>query len=498
MNLSFLDYQECNFMLRNIFIFFVLVVFLGCGYFSVSAQSSTGVNKPVSPLNPTQWGVVYDLPAMKEIKLQSGVIYQSDSRGTLKMDIYSPPKMKSGTHLPAVVFLNTLGDEPNSKPKDWEIYKTWARLAAANNLIGITMEADSTRIQENLSALFDTLEKNDANYGVDSSKIGIYAASANVSGAVEYLMSDQAASGIRAAVLYYGSPPEGEIRGDLPVLFVVAESDAQRLGAPLAALWQKVIERRAPWTLAFAKNLPHAFDAFSDTDAARRVIQQTIGFWKSHLEAVPQPTWKPSKARAVIASTYSNNAQKILDEVEPYILENPKDAVAYELKGDALVQLKRFEEAGAAYEKGISLGAENANVFAGLARIRLSQKRWNEAAAYLQKAIDGGMKNSLMYGQLGFVQLVRGENEDALKNYEKAFAAGIPPGASTRGTAFYNMAIAFVRLKQNDKAFEMLDNAAAEGLKDRTTFENDSDFAPLREDKRFQNFLERISKPSGK
>ena len=70
--------------------------------------------------------------------------------------------------------------------------------------------------------------------------------------------------------------------------------------------------------------------------------------------------------------------------------------------------------------------------------------------------------------------------------------ARIPPGANTRGSAYFNMACAYIRLKQNDKAFEFLNKAIDEGFSKRESFENDKDLTLIRADARFQRLLERL------
>ncbi|MBK8424679.1 MAG: hypothetical protein IPL27_01300 [Lewinellaceae bacterium] len=60
---------------------------------------------------------------------------------------------------------------------------------------------------------------------------------------------------------------------------VVAESDAGP--GVYDQLWKEVLVNHAPWTIKMASNLPHAFDAFSDNDESRRVILETISFWKT-------------------------------------------------------------------------------------------------------------------------------------------------------------------------------------------------------------------------
>lgn len=476
-------------MFRNKFAFLSLIFILST--INLTAQN----NQPLSPLTPTLYGVVYDVPATRDVKLQADVPYLKDTKGTLAIDIYTPPQARAGEKFPAVIFLNAIGDAPNQpKVKSWEIYKSFPRLVAAHGIIGISMEADGERIQESLRALFDFLEKDGAKYGIDSARLGVYAASANVTQSTVYLMSDAAAKGIRAAALYYGSAPapQARIRTDLPVLFILAEGDLNGLGQQAISLWQRVTEARAPWTLLFASRQPHAFDAFADTDESRRIIQQTIAFWKSNLEPVPQPSWKPSLAREVVAALYGNNPQKSVEILARWIAENPKDWVAYQQMGRNLTQLQRYDEANAAYEKALELGGSDAGIYLGLAQIRNGQKRYEEAADLFGKAIERGARNSFVYGQMAFAQLSLNRNEEAIKTYEKAFEAGIPAGAATRGLAYYNMACAYARLKQNDKAFEMLNKAIDEGFNNRQTFETDTDFASLRADARFQELLKRL------
>jgi tetratricopeptide (TPR) repeat protein len=445
---------------------------------------------PRSPLDATNWGVVYDVPATQQVKVRKDVPYL----GALTVDIYTPPDLKAGETRPAVVFLNALGDQPNNKIKNWSIYQSWPRLVAAHGLVGISMEADGTRVQDSLRGVFDFLSKQGAPYGVDGTRLGVYAASANVRGAYEYLIGEHAAPALRAAALYYGGVPAGKLRTDLPVLFIVAQSDAPGLGAPLGALWQRVVEARAPWSLLFASKLPHGFDAFSDNDEARRVIQQSLAFWKSHLEPVPQPPWQPSSARAIVAAQYGNEPQRTAELLAGYLKENPNDTTAHMQAGRTLLQLRRYDEATAAYEKAQALGAQEPGIDAGLGQIKFSQRQFAQAIPLLTRAIEAGMRNSLLYSQLASSQLHAGRYEEGLQSYEKAFAAGLPPGANTRGVAYFNMACGYTKLGRKDKALDALAQALAEGFTDRRTYETDEDLTPLRAEPRFQELLGRLPK----
>jgi pentatricopeptide repeat protein len=87
-------------------------------------------------------------------------------------------------------------------------------------------------------------------------------------------------------------------------------------------------------------------------------------------------------------------------------------------------------------------------------------------------------------------------NEEAIRTYEKAFEAGIPPGANTRGVAYYNVACAYARLKDLDKSFEMLNKAVDEGFVTRASYESDDDLKILRSDPRFATLLSRLPRPA--
>jgi hypothetical protein len=156
------------------------------------------------------WGVVLQHSDINRVDLKPNITYLSDSKGTLKLDVYLPPGTQPTDRLPAIVFLNAIGENNlPMKVKDWAIYRTWPQLIAANGYVGISMECDGTRVIESIKGVFSFIETEGPNYNIDVNRLGVYAASANVSRSVNYLMSAEASPGIKAAVLYYGGQPRG-------------------------------------------------------------------------------------------------------------------------------------------------------------------------------------------------------------------------------------------------------------------------------------------------
>lgn len=446
-----------------------------------------------SPLDPGNFGVVLDVPGTERVKLEANVTYWRSGPRELQIDVYKPPQ--AGAPRPAVVFLNAIGDRMPDRVKEWGIYRTWPRLIAAHGMVGISMDCDGEHVQESLAALFTFLEREGARHGVDGGRIGVYAASANVTEAARYLMGSGCAPGIRAAALFYGWPDAPALRRDLPVLCITAESDAVRGSELLDGLWTRVMSARAPWTLQYASGLPHAFDAFADNDASRRILQQAIAFWRSHLEPVPQPPWKPSPERAIAEAAYWGDTSRALTLLGDWIIAHPDEPAGYAQRGVMLARAQRGREAKPDLEKALALGWEDPNARGCLGMVVAAEGDHRRAVELLQPAVEAGWTSSQILGVLGHSLLLLERNEEAVHAYEQAFELGIPPGPTTQGAANYNLACGYARLGRKEEALTCVERAVAARFGNRSAYEADSDFATLRNEERFLIALDALGPP---
>ena len=447
-----------------------------------------------SPLDGRRFGVVYDVPATRDVKLLANVPYWKDGTRSLAMDVYLPPQLARGEKLSVVVFLNAIGDRTGNSPKDWGIYKTWPRLIATQGMIGVSMQADSADPTESMRRALAFLASAHAPAGVDGQRVGVYAASANVTNTSRMLFGANPPQNVRAAVLYYGNVPVDSLRRDLPVLFVTAASDAPRMGAPLDSLWKRVIAAGAPWTLEFAAGQPHAFDAFADNDDARRIVQRTIAFWRSHLLPVPQPTWEKSAEREILHAQYANDPRRAAELLGPWVEKHPNDPDGLAQYARMLNELRRYPEAVAILERAYRADSSNVSLTAQYGSALVLSRRYAEGARVLERAIANGWSTSLAYGQLGFAELALGRNEAAVRHYEKAFEVGIPPGLNTRGVAAYNLACGYAKLGRKEDALRSLEMAVNEG--GGTGMATDEDLQSLRGEPRFQALAQRTPAPA--
>jgi tetratricopeptide (TPR) repeat protein len=431
------------------------------------------------------WGVVLEHPDMKNVAERSNVPYMTDSKGTLKLDVYLPPGVKPTDRLPAIVFLNSLGDTPGEmKAKDWGTYRTWPQLIAANRYVGISMECDRERPIESIKGVFSFIEREGSKYNIDATRLGVYAASANVTQSLNYLMSADAYPGIKAAVLYYGRQPQGPFRKDLPVLFVIPEGDVR---GGYTMIWNEVLKNNAPWRIQMASGLIHAFDSFNDNDNSRIIIKETISFWKNHLDVIPPHSWPNSIGRATLAAQYGGDQEKAGSLLKTWLTDHPDDARALSQYGGILLQRKQFDEAEQVLRKSISIDPKNTHTQTDLVVTLYAKDRKEEADRLLADLASAKRLNRNSYANIGFWLFVLNNHREGVKYFEKAIETGDPLSFD-----YYNLGCGYAILGEKDRAFVALEKAVSMGYNSKDQYVNDPDLNSLRSDKRYETLLTKL------
>ena len=322
--------------------------------------------------------VVYAVPGMDRVVVRANVPFKKIEGGELKLDLYYPPDAKKGEKLPAVVFINGVGDQPSSKLKDWGIYKSWGRLVAASGWIGVNFEARGPYDQSgpDIRDAFAFLRKDAANLGIDADRIAAWVCSGNVMSGLAVLMNDVDA-GVRGAVVYYGDSRVEKLRTDLPVYFVRAGRDNPNLNSKIDEMWKRAIAAGAPWTMVNAPTSQHAFDAFDETDESRRIVRETLDFYRD-LFAPPAPSGPPSLAKKALSHWFGGREYpQAAQAYAEYVKAHPNDAVAWMRLGLSQANMKDPAAAGS-LEKAVQLGMTTPtdlyNVACGYALIGQTEK----------------------------------------------------------------------------------------------------------------------------
>src|SRR5262245_53877098 len=95
--------------------------------------------RPEHDLN--SYGVVETVPGMDRVRVQE-LTYKTIAGNAFQMDLYLPPGAGKGEAVPAVVFINGVGDFPGrAKLRTWGQYTSWPRLVAASGLVAGTFDA---------------------------------------------------------------------------------------------------------------------------------------------------------------------------------------------------------------------------------------------------------------------------------------------------------------------------------------------------------------------
>jgi tetratricopeptide (TPR) repeat protein len=148
--------------------------------------------------------------------------------------------------------------------------------------------------------------------------------------------------------------------------------------------------------------------------------------------------------------------QAAVDLIGEAISINPNVASAYNNRGNALLDLKRLDEALANYDKALALKPDYAEAHCNRGSALLDLNRLDEALASCNKALDLNPNYAEGYNNRGNVLLNLKRFNEALACYDKALTLN-PDYAE----AYYNRGNSLRDLKQPDKAVASYDRALA-------------------------------------
>lgn len=271
------------------------------------------MSQDTKPESISKREVVYRILGMDAVKVLRDVEYSAGDAGALTMDIYYPPDLKSGTRLPAVVFVAGYPDEGfqkivGCKFKEMGAYTSWGRLTAASGLIAITYT--NREPAADLQALLQDVRRRAAQLDIDEHRIGLWACSGNVPLALSVLMQEANAY-LKCAVLCYGimldldgsthvaeaaklwgfsNPCAGKSVDDLPKalpLFIAraGQDEMPHLNETIDSFLVKALSSNLPVTFTNHPAAPHAFDLFHDSETSREIIRRILAFMRFHLAA---------------------------------------------------------------------------------------------------------------------------------------------------------------------------------------------------------------------
>lgn len=254
--------------------------------------------------------VMVALPGMDKVRIWREIDYAKSPDPFVRMDVYAPPGKRGKRG--AVLFIHG-GVSTKGQAKDWGIYQSWGRLAAASGLVGVTFTQrlgfPQTQINEaaaDVAAAIAYVRANAATFGIDPDRICLAAFSAggpmlspHMAGAPDHvrcLVSVYTFLDIRQTKEHQAAETPETRDAYSPILKLAAAGRKTpllviRAGNDTIPTLLDSIDRFAaealktdyPMTLLNVPAAPHGFDNKAFTPRGEEAILETLAFFKRHL-----------------------------------------------------------------------------------------------------------------------------------------------------------------------------------------------------------------------
>jgi len=221
---------------------------------------------------------------------------------------------------------------------------------------------------------------------------------------------------------------------------------------------------------------------------------------------------------------YDWNWQGVEKEVQRALELNPNSADAYDVLGNNLVPLGRYEEAVAAIKRALELDPLALYLYGDAGFIYHLGRQYDQSIEICNKALEFEPKFGRGRVCLAKAYAGKGQAHQAIAEAQKArqltksplhlaVLSGVYAVSGDRGEAEkllkelieisrqryvcpYELATAYVGLGKRDEAFQMLEKAYQARSTCMIYLKTDPRFDPLRSDPRFQDLLRRVGFPS--
>lgn len=265
----------------------------------LGAHLASGQQRPANNFDPAVPRLVLQVPQMQHAEVRSDIIYKTVGGTALKMDVYSPPRLKRGAKLPAVIFISGA-----SQAKHWNIYKDYGRLVTTYDMIGIEYDKRYERGggygngSQDTRDLIAYLQQHAQELHVDPERIVVWGFSGG--GAIlgdlladdapslrgwlaSYAVADvlqfvEAAEREKAKQYSAAYSAEARTKALPPIWIARAGLDRASLNEGIDRLVQVLVKKNARFDFVNYPDGQHGFDALDDKERSRVIIRAAFQF----------------------------------------------------------------------------------------------------------------------------------------------------------------------------------------------------------------------------
>jgi acetyl esterase/lipase len=265
--------------------------------------------------------LVYKVPGMDAVEVRRDIVYKNAEGTELKMDIYLPPSLPPGARRPVIFFIHG-GFLPRTVtflPKEWGVYQSYGRLAAALGFVGVTFNhrywgwsrSDMDRSFGDVLDAVHFIRSQADSYAVDPNRVVFWAFSGGgphlclavreKMDFVRCLVSFYGLLDLTAQVQAQGLDPEKELTAAYsPVSYLRKDGPAfpplfiGRAGLDAPAI-NEAVDRFVARALSLNQMLDvsnhptghHGFDILDDDERSREIIAAALEFIKARTAVGP-------------------------------------------------------------------------------------------------------------------------------------------------------------------------------------------------------------------
>jgi len=265
--------------------------------------------------------------------------------------------------------------------------------------------------------------------------------------------------------------------------------------------------------IAFAFLILLASNFMIAQEATRMVFSQESASQTTQITPPPIRRIEPPPSNASPAELEERGDQlrgekAYLDAVDYYQAAGKKlpkgtgMAIVLNKMGMAQIQMGRFDEAKKNFEKSIKLDKTYSKAQNNLGSVFYRNKKYGRAVKYFKRAIELEPTAASFHGNLASAYMGLQDLEKAVPEYQKALeldpdvferhsSVGIVAQMNPEDRAHYSYVLAkmYAQAGQFDRSLLYLRRAMEEGYKDVNNCMQDSEFAVLRKDPRFNELM---------
>lgn len=259
--------------------------------------------------------ILYRVEGMNHTATRRNEVYLQDGQTKLLMDLQLPPNLSAGTKRPAVFFVHggpiPEGMEP---PKQWGFFQSYAALAAASGMVGVTFNhrlfgpTDYVRSLADVAAAVNHVRTHADELHVDPDRIALWYFSGG--GPLLTWVLRERPEFVRCVVAFYpmldlrhvvpaGSPPQfvegakqlspaahlsSRACAGLPMFIARAGLDSSMLNQSVDLFVREALSANAALELINHPEGHHSFDLLDDNSRTCEVIASAITFLQTHLQ----------------------------------------------------------------------------------------------------------------------------------------------------------------------------------------------------------------------